>query len=80
MIIVAAVKCLCIIFYSGNIPNYDNCSCCSKYFIAYVLYFIVVIYQIMIIVTAVKCLCIIFYSGNIPNYDNCSCCKMPSQI
>jgi hypothetical protein len=24
MIIVAAVKCLCIIFYSGNIPNYDN--------------------------------------------------------
>ena len=22
MIIVAAVKCLCIIFYSGNIPNY----------------------------------------------------------
>ena len=26
MIIVAAVKCLCIIFYSGNIPNYDNCS------------------------------------------------------
>ena len=25
MIIVAAVK-LCIIFYSGNIPNYDNCS------------------------------------------------------
>ena len=43
---------------------------------AYVLYFIVVIYQIMIIVAAVKCLCIIFYSGNIPNYDNCSC-KMP---
>jgi hypothetical protein len=29
MIIVAAVKCLCIIFYSGNIPNYDNCSCCK---------------------------------------------------
>ena len=28
MIIVAAVKCLCIIFYSGNIPNYDNCNCC----------------------------------------------------
>ena len=27
MIIVTAVKCLCIIFYSGNIPNYDNCSC-----------------------------------------------------
>ena len=69
MIIVAAVKCLCIIFYSGNIPNYDN--------MPYVLYFIVVIYQIMIIVAAVKCLCIIFYSGNIPNYDNCSCCKMP---
>ena len=74
MIIVTAVKCLCIIFYSGNIPNYDNCNCCK---IAYVLYFIVVIYQIMIIVAAVKCLCIIFYSGNIPNYDNCSCCKMP---
>ena len=30
MIIVAAVKCLCIIFYSGNIPNYDNCSCCKS--------------------------------------------------
>ena len=29
MIIVAAVKCLCIIFYSGNIPNYDNCNCCK---------------------------------------------------
>ena len=27
MIIVTAVKCLCIIFYSGNIPNYDNCNC-----------------------------------------------------
>ena len=24
MIIVASVKSLCIIFYSGNIPNYDN--------------------------------------------------------
>ena len=71
MIIVTAVKCLCIIFYSGNIPNYDNCSC------SYVLYFIVVIYQIMIIISAVKSLCIIFYSGNIPNYDKYSCCKMP---
>ena len=68
---IIAVKSLCIIFYSGNIPNYDNCKN------AYVLYFIVVIYQIMIIVAAVKSLCIIFYSGNIPNYDNCSCCKMP---
>ena len=29
MIIVAAVKSLCIIFYSGNIPIYDNCSCCK---------------------------------------------------
>ena len=66
MIIVAAVKCLGIIFYSGNIPMYYI-----------LLYFKVVIYQIMIIVTAVKCLCIIFYSGNIPNYDNCNCCKMP---
>ena len=73
MIIVASVKSLCIIFYSGNIPNYDNLTAVK----CYVLYFIVVIYQIMIIVAAVKCLCIIFYSGNIPNYDNCNCCKMP---
>ena len=34
MIIVAAVKCLakynCSLYlYSGNIPNYDNCSCCK---------------------------------------------------
>ena len=68
MIIVAAVKCLCIIFYSQIMIIVAAVLC---------IYFIVVIYQIMIIVTAVKCLCIIFYSGNIPNYDNCSCCKMP---
>ena len=36
MIILTAVKCLCIISYSGNIPNYDivaavNCLCIIFY-------------------------------------------------
>jgi len=31
ILIIYAVKCLCIIFYSGNIPNYDNCGCCKMH-------------------------------------------------